>query len=67
MDEILQQSKDSLSQDAAAIRIRTQGHIDRQNRLIETANYQATTALEANHARMRDTMRAYGEALDKQL
>jgi hypothetical protein len=32
MDEVLQQSKDSLSQDAAAIRIRTQSHIDRQNR-----------------------------------
>jgi hypothetical protein len=67
VEEILQQSRNSLSQDAAAIRIRTQSHIDRQNRLIETANYQATTALEANHARMRDTMRAYGEALDQQL
>ena len=67
VDEILQQSKDSMSQDAAAIRIRTQNFIDRQNRLIESANYQATAALEANHARMRDTMRAYGEALDQQL
>ncbi len=65
--EVLQQSKDSLSQDAAAIRTRTQSLIDRQNILIETANYQATAALEANHARMRDTMRAYSEALDQQL
>ncbi len=67
VDEILQQSKDSMSQEAAAIRTRTQSFIDRQNRLIETANYQAEAALEANHARMRDTMRAYGEALDQQL
>jgi hypothetical protein len=67
VDEVLQQSKDSLAQDAAAIRDRTQRHIDRQNRLIETANYQATAAFEENHARMRDTMRAYSEALDQQL
>ena len=39
VDEILQQSKDSLSQDAAAIRTKTQNLIDRQTRLIETANY----------------------------
>jgi hypothetical protein len=64
MNEILQQSKDSMSQDATAIRMRTQNFIDRQNRLIENANHQATAALEANHARMRDTMRAYEEALD---
>ena len=67
VDEILQQSKDSLSQDAAVIRTRTQSHIDRQNRLIESANYQATAALEAGHAQMRETMRAYSEALDQQL
>ncbi len=67
VDEVLQQSKDSLSQDAAAIRARTQSHIDRQNTLIESANYQATAALEANHSRMRNTMRAYSEALDLQL
>ncbi len=67
VDEILQQSKDSMSEDATAIRMRTQNFIDRQNRLIEIANYQATATLEANHARMRDVMSAYGEALDQQL
>ncbi len=67
VDEILQQSKDSLSQDATAIRIRTQNFIDRQNNLIESANNQATATLEANHARMRETLRAYEEALDQQL
>jgi hypothetical protein len=56
-----------MSQDATAIRMRTQNFIDRQNRLIDSANHQATADLEANHARMRDTMRAYGEALDQQL
>ena len=39
----------------------------RQNRLIESARDQAAAALEANHARLNDTMRAYEEALDQQL
>ena len=67
VDEILQQSKVSLSRDAAAIRSRNQELMVRQNRLIESARDQAAAALEANHARMKDTMRAYEEALDQQL
>ena len=67
VDEIFQQSKASLSQDAAAIRSRNQELMVRQNRLIESARDQAAAALEANHARMKDTMRAYEEALDQQL
>jgi hypothetical protein len=67
VDEILQQSKDSMSQDATAIRMRTQLFINRQNRLVDGANAQFEAALEANHARMRETMRAYGKALDQQL
>ncbi len=35
--------------------------------MVDGANAQFEAALEANHARMRDTMRAYGEALDQQL
>ena len=56
-----------MSQDATAIRMRTQNFIDRQNNLIVSASNQAAAALEANHARMRDVMRAYGEALEQQL
>jgi hypothetical protein len=67
VDEILAQSKERMTQDATAIRMRTQNFIDKQSRLVEDTNAQCEAALAANHARMRDTMRAYGEALNQQL
>ncbi len=50
VDEILRHSKDSMSQDATAIRMRTQNFIDRQNNLMESTNFRIAATLEANHA-----------------
>ena len=67
VDEILEQSKERMTQDATATRMRTQNFIDKQSRLVEDTNARCEAALAANHTRMRDTVRAYGEALNQQL
>ncbi len=76
--EIIEQAKERMSQDATAIRMRTQNFIDKQGRLIDDAHTQCEAALAANHTRMRETLRAceesaqetlraYGEVLNQQL
>ena len=67
VESTLDLSRQSITQEAEAFRIRTQEAIERQQQLIEAANQQAAMALEANHARLRETLSDYGKALDNQL
>ena len=68
VDDIVEQAKESMSQDAIAIRMQTQNFIDKQQRLLADAHARCEEALASAHTRMKDVSReysvAYEEALD---
>ncbi len=67
MGEIVEQAKERMSQDATAIQMQTQNFIDKQSRLFADTHARCEAALAANHTRMKETLRAYEEALSQQL
>ncbi len=78
MGVVVEQAKERMSQDATAIRMRTQNLIDKQSRLVDDTHARCEAALAVNHTRMRDTLlayeesaqvtlRAYGEVLNQKL
>ncbi len=66
-DEIKEQAKKSMRQDATAIRMQTQNLIDKKNRLLLDAHNQCEVALAAVHSRMKDASKAYGDAYEEAL
>ncbi len=71
VDEIMEQAKESMAQDAIAIRMQTKDFIDKRQSLLADAHARCEEALVVAHTRMRDVSReynvAYEEALDKHL
>ncbi len=71
MDDIVELAKESMSQDATAIRMKTQNFIDKQHRLFVDAHARCEEALAVAHTRMKDVSKEYGvayeEALNRQL
>ncbi len=67
MGEIVVQAKERMSQDATAIRMRTQNLIDKQGRLVDDTHTRCEAALAANHVRMRETLRACEEREHRKL
>jgi hypothetical protein len=67
VDEVVGQVKESMSQDATAIRMQNQSLIDKQSRLIADAHAQCEVAIAEAHARTKEASLAYGEALNQQL
>jgi hypothetical protein len=71
VDEIKEHAKESMWQDATAIRMQTQNLIDKKNRLLLDTHNRCEAALAAVHSRMKDASKAYGdeyeEALNQQL
>jgi hypothetical protein len=69
VDDVLEQAKESMSQDATAIRMQTQNFIDKQHRLFAEAHTRCEAALAVAHIRMKDASKVYGyeEALNRQL
>ncbi len=68
VDEIVEQAKESMSQDATAIRMQIQNFIDKKNRLLLDAhNRLEEAALAAVHTRMKDASKAYGNAYEEAL
>ncbi len=67
----MEKAKDSMSQEAMAIRMQTENFIDKRQSLLADAHTRCEEALAAAHTRMRDVSReynvAYEEALDKHL
>jgi hypothetical protein len=59
VDEIKEQAKKSMRQDATAIRMQTQNLIDKKNRLLLDAHNRCEAALAAVHSRMKDASKAY--------
>jgi hypothetical protein len=57
VDEIKEQAKKSMRQDATAIRMQTQNLIDKKNRLLLDAHNRCEAALAAVHSRMKDASR----------
>jgi hypothetical protein len=64
---ILEQTKESMSQDATAIRMQTQNFIDKKNRLLLDAHTRCEAALKVVHSRMEDASKAYGDAYEEAL
>ncbi len=67
VDEIVEQAKESMSQDATAIRMQTQSLIDKKNRLLLDAHNRCEAALAVVHSRMKDASKAYGDAYEEAL
>jgi hypothetical protein len=67
VDEIVGEAKESMSQDAIAIRMQTQNCIDKQMRLVADTHTRCEAALAAAHARMKEASRRFEEALNQQL
>jgi hypothetical protein len=67
VEELLGQAKESMSQDATAIRMHTQNFIDKQNRIVADSQTRCETALAGAHTRMKEVSRAFEEALNQQL
>ncbi len=71
MNDIVEQAKESMSQDATAIRMQVQNFIDKKNRLLLDAHTRCEAALAVAHSRIKDASKAYGdtyeEALNQQL
>jgi hypothetical protein len=67
VDEIVEQGKESMSQDATAIRMQTQSLIDKKSRLLLDAHNRCEAALAAVHSRMEDASKAYGDAYEEAL
>jgi hypothetical protein len=67
VDEIVEQAKESMSQDATAIRMQTQNFIDKKSRLLLDAHNRCEAALAAAHSRMKDASKAYGDAYEEAL
>ncbi len=71
VDEIMEQAKESMTQDAVAIRMQTKNFIDKRQSLLADAHTRCEEALAAAQTRIRDVSReysvAYEEALDKHL
>jgi uncharacterized protein YoxC len=67
VDEVVEQAKESMSQDATAIRMQTQNFVDKKNRLLRDAHNRCEAALAAVHTRMKDASKAYGDAYEEAL
>jgi hypothetical protein len=71
VDEIMEKAKESMEQDATAIRMQTQNCIDRQHKLIADAHARCEATLKVAHSRMREASKAcedaFAEALNQQL
>jgi uncharacterized protein YoxC len=67
VNDIVEQAKESMSQDATAIRMQTQNLIDKKNRLLLDAHNRCEAALAAVHSRMKDASKAYGDAYEEAL
>jgi uncharacterized protein YoxC len=67
VNDIVEQAKESMSQDATAIRMQTQNFIDKKNRLLLDAHNRCEAALAAVHSRMKDASKAYGDAYEEAL
>ncbi len=67
VDEIVEQAKESMSQDATAIRMQTQNFIDKKNRLLLDAHNRCEAALAVVNSRMKDASKAYGDAYEEAL
>ena len=71
VDDIVEKAKESMSQDATAIRMQTQNLIAKQQKLCADAHVRCEAALAAANTRMKEASKAYGdayeEALNKQL
>ncbi len=65
VNDIADQAKESMSQDAIAIRLQTQNLIDRKNRLLADVHTRCEAALAVAHTRMKDASKAYGEAYEE--
>jgi hypothetical protein len=68
VDEVMEKAKESMAQDATAIRMQTQNCIDRQSRLIADAHARCEATLAVAHSRMRVASKvcedAFAEALN---
>jgi hypothetical protein len=71
VDDIVEKAKESMSQDATAIRMQTQNLIAKQQKLCADAHVRCEAALAAANTRMKEASKAccdaYEEALNKQL
>ncbi len=67
VDDIMEQAKESMSQDATAIRMQTQNFIDKQHRLFADAQARCEAALAVAHTRMKDVSEEYGVAFEEAL
>ena len=57
VDEIVEKAKESMEQDATAIRMQTQNCIDKQHRLIADAHARCEATLTVSHERSLESMR----------
>ena len=62
VDEIKEQAKKSMRQDATAIRMQTQNLVDKNYRLLQDMHNKFEASLAAVHTRMKDASKVYGEA-----
>jgi hypothetical protein len=67
VNDIVEQAKESISQDATAIRMQTQNFIDKKNRLLLDAHTRCEAALEVVHSCMKNASKAYGDAYEEAL
>jgi flagellar capping protein FliD len=67
VNDIMEQAKESMSQDATAIRMQTQNFIDKKNRLLSEAHTRCEATLAVVHSRMKDASKAYGDAYEEAL
>jgi hypothetical protein len=71
VEEVIEKAKESMSQDATAMRMQAQNLIDRQHRMLEDAQKGCETALALAHDRMRQATKAYedsfADAIKRQL
>ena len=67
MEELVEEAKQSMSQDVIAIRMQNQNIVDKQHRLREDARIQCEKALADANQRMKEASNAYGMALELKL